>query len=81
MTKREGIAVNVVLTYMLGQKRALDALGIKPKVETDVAGSAALLAYKAHQTLAAGLDSEIVLKIWGDAGKAQALLARAGRPN
>jgi hypothetical protein len=81
MTKTEALAVNAVVAYLLGQKRALDALGISPKFDLDVSGQAALLADKAHQTLGAGVNSGLVRGMWSGSEDVLTFLAPARRPN
>jgi hypothetical protein len=67
MTITEATAVNVVLTYVLAAKQAFDVIGVHPELPTDVAGSAAHLAEKAHKALQCGLDGTQVREMWDGA--------------
>lgn len=67
MTIGEATALNAVLTYMLGAKRGLDIVGVKPDIALDIESSAVLLADRAHKVLGAGLHGRLVRELW--AGK------------
>ncbi|MGE5488072.1 MAG: hypothetical protein ACM3ZB_09680 [bacterium] len=75
MTKREAVAVNVVLTALIEQKQVLDAVGFRAPKESAiglVTEHAANLARKAHRVLGAGLSDEDVERAWrGEVVKAQ----------
>ncbi|MFB3828934.1 MAG: hypothetical protein ACE15B_19365 [Bryobacteraceae bacterium] len=74
MSIGEAIAVNAVLAGLLGQKRALDTLGLKiPEMQSPggtrlshekLRDHAILLADKAHKTLQSGVDGEQVRRLW-----------------
>jgi hypothetical protein len=68
MTKGEAVAVNVVLTALIGQKQVLDAVGFREPAESAMGlarDHAATLAEKAHKVLMAGLTGEDVKRSLG----------------
>ena len=65
MTMGDAIAINSVLTYLIGQKWALDALGVGPRIDIEIEAAATMLAEKAHRTLGDGLNAAEVHRLWG----------------
>lgn len=64
MTVNEAISTHIVLTYLVGMKHALDAMGVTDEAYGDVLEAAALLADRAHKALGAGADGARVRERW-----------------